>query len=154
MKALLSYIAILFSVILFVGCSKNIENAIPKDDRVANLLAGNGTISKNWRLDKIFINEIEQPLTNEQKLNFKIYTADPLKTMPTNSNMGTFKNQEGLIGSWKLSSNGGDFVSETMVDNFGTCNKANYLINSISIITLDIEQTVNYKTTREVYKVN
>ena len=105
-------------------------------------------------MDKIFINEIEQPLTNEQKLNFKIYTADPLKTIPTNPNMGTFKNQEGLIGSWKLNSNGGDFLSETMVDSFGTCNKTNYLVNSISTISLDIEQTVNYKTTREVYKGN
>ena len=40
MKNFLYYFAFLFGVVFFVGCSKNIENAIPKDDKVANLLAG------------------------------------------------------------------------------------------------------------------
>ena len=152
MKNFLYYFTFLFGIIFFVGCSKNAENLIPKDDKVANLLAGTGASSKYWHLDKIFINEIEQPLTNAQKFNFKIYTADPPNSIPINTNIGTFKNQEGLTGSWKLSSNGGDFLSETISDSWGKSYKTTYLINNISGTSLDIEKTVNYQTTREIYK--
>lgn len=154
MKNILTYIFFLIIIVFFIGCSKTAESPEPKDDRVANLLAGNGTKSKYWHLDKIYINEIEQPLTYAQKFYFKIYTADLSNAIPTNPNIGNFRIQEGLVGTWKLIGNGGDLLTETLIDSSGLYNKSTYLINRISSITLDIENTVNYKTVREVYTGN
>lgn len=154
MKKLRIYFAFVLASVFFIGCSKNVVNDIPNDDRFAILLSGSGTGSKYWKLDKLYINEKEQALTDVQKFYFKVYTADPANAIPGNPNIGTFKNQEGELGSWELNTNGGDFLTETFIDVSGVYLKSTYLINSISTTTLDIEKTVNYKTTREVYKGN
>ena len=154
MKNILTYICFLFILVFIIGCNKTAETPEPKDDKVTNLLVGTRTSSKNLHLDKIFVYKIEPPVTYAQKSFFKTQVAYPSNSIPTNPNIENFRNLEGLIGTWKLIGNGGDLLTETLIDSSGLYNKSTYLINRISSITLDIENTVNYKTVREVYTGN
>lgn len=151
MKNLHNYLVIIIIGFLFSGCSKTVEPTENKANRVANFLAGNGVGVRSWHLDKIFINDVPQKLTDIQKSYVKIYAADPSNTGTENPKTGTFKNEEGFNGNWRLNDSNEDFLSETYTDSLGISISSIYLINSISLTILDIENTVNYKTVRKQY---
>ena len=151
MKNLLNYLFLIIIGFLFSGCSKTMEFRETDVTRVAKLLAGNGVGVRYWHLDKIYINEVLQKLTDIQKKYVKVYTADPSNAGPENPKSGTFKNEEGLNGNWRLNDSSGDLLSEIYTDSLGISISNVYLINSISLTILDIENTVSYKTVRKQY---
>ena len=154
MKKLITYLSIIFGSIFFFGCSKTVDLTETNDNKVAKLLAGNGVGVRYWHLDKIYINEVLQKLTDIQKKYVKVYTADPSNAGPENPKSGTFKNEEGLNGNWRLNDSSGDLLSEIYTDSLGISISNVYLINSISLTILDIENTVSYKTVRKQYYAN
>ena len=153
MKNLITFLAVIVIGFLFSGCSKTEGFSETDITSILKLLAGNGVGVRSWRLDKIFINEVPQKLTDIQKSYVKIYASDPSNAGQENSKTGSFKNEEGLNGNWRLNDSSGDLLSEIYTDSLGISISNVYLINSISLTILDIENTVNYKTVRKQYYV-
>ena len=151
MKNLLNYLFLIIIGFLFSGCSKTVEPTETNVNRVAKLLAGNGVGVRSWHLVKIFINEVPQKLTDIQKNYVKVYAADLSSAGQENPKTGSFNNEEGFNGNWRLNDTNGDFLSEIYTDSSGNSISCIYLINSISFTILDIENTVNYKTVRKQY---
>ena len=142
MKTTLQFFAIMFCAILFVGCSKNGDAPISAEQKVVNFLTGTG--NRYWKLNKVFVNGVEQALTSDQKKYTKTYTISL-----TQAFAGTFTNSDGYVGKWLLS--GPSNLIETINNNQQGPVQVPYIINEIGETQLDIEYTLNFKTIREVY---
>ncbi len=147
MKKILSFLTLLFFVLLINGCSKTTEVVETPEAKVARLLTGEG--NRYWHLNKVYVNTVLQPLTDAQMKYTKTYTADPGNTDPANAKKGTFVNSDGYTGKWTLLN--ATQLYETYTNNPSGPVAVTYIINEISANTLDIEYTANMKTVREVY---
>ena len=142
MKMKLLFFTIVLSAALFTGCSKTVDVPISNEQKVVNFLTGVG--NRYWRLTKISVNTIDQPLTNDQLKFTKTYTINTTQTFA-----GTFTNSDGYNGKWAL--NGPINLIEVINNNPAGPVQISYIINEITETKLDIEYTANFKTVREVY---
>lgn len=142
MKNVLSSILIVCFTILFAGCSKNDGGSISPRDQNVKYLTGDG--NRYWHLKNVYLNNLQQTLTDSQMKYTKTYTINPAQTYT-----GTFVNSDGYMGKWRMLT---DLqLNEVFSNNPSGGVIVDYYINEITDTVLDIEYTANLKTVREVY---
>lgn len=142
MKTTFTILIILVCSILFFGCAKTVDTVEAPEAKVSRLLTGIG--NRYWHLSKIYVNNIQQTLSDAQMKYTKTYTIDPTK-----QNAGKFTNSDGLSGTWAIT--GSINYIESFVSGGGAGLQVNYLILDISENTLDVQYSANNKLVREVY---
>jgi hypothetical protein len=133
----------LICAVLFTGCSKNDEEIVANNVRVARLITGLG--NRYWHLKEIYLNNVMQTLTDYQKSFTKTYTIDP-----STQASGTFTNSDNLVGTWKLDATGTEWKEE-FISNGGQAIVLMYSINSVTETKMDVYYPSNGKFVREVY---
>lgn len=143
MKNVLTSICfICFTALLLAGCSKPPKDVITPRDQNVKYLTGDG--NRYWHLKSMYVNNLQQTLTDAQMKYTKTYTINPAQAYT-----GTFVNSDGYTGKWRMIT---DLqLIETFNNNPGGALIVDYFINEISETVLDIEYTANLKTVREVY---
>ena len=141
MKIIFSLFAIIFCTTLFMGCSKNEEVLTPQQQAIKNLT---GLGNRFWQLQDLYINNIRQTLTTQQKSYNKTYTL-----IVGEEKSGTLMNSDGYKGVWELV--GDKQLKETITNISGLPVQITYIINELSGNKLDISYTVNNTLVREVY---
>jgi hypothetical protein len=152
MKTRFTFLAILISTILFMGCSGSKEVPETRDERIVRYLTGAG--NKVWRLKEVWVNQVQQTLTDYQMKYTKTYTSNPSNADPLNIKTGTFVNSDGFSGKWTLD---GTDLKENYLNNPNGPLPARYAINTITETKLDIEAssaTPPLLLVREVYYAN
>ena len=141
MKIIFSIFAIIFCTTLFMGCSKNEAVLTPQQQAIKNLT---GLGNRFWQLQDLYINNIRQTLTTQQKSYNKTYTL-----IVGEEKSGTLMNSDGYKGVWELV--GDKQLKETITNISGLPVQITYIINELSGNKLDISYTVNNTLVREVY---
>lgn len=144
MKKVLSFLLILTGAILFTGCSKSAPDVLNSRDQNVKYLVGDG--NRLWHLKQVYVNGIQQTLTDAQMKFTLTYTINPVVAYS-----GTFTDSDGYKGTWKLIN---DFQLYEVVTNNPSGNASStVIINEIDETKLDIESTNNsiLTTVRKVY---
>src|SRR6478735_978277 len=95
MKTTFTFFTAIFLMVLLVGCSKNPDTMLTKEEQVAKLLSGNG--NKLWRLKAVKVNDVPQQLTSAQLMYTKTYTLVGPQTT-----QGKFTDYDNYYGDWTL----------------------------------------------------
>ncbi len=142
MKPSLKILGTALCAILVIGCTKSEETLTP-EERLVRFLTGE-TGNRVWRINKIYENAVEVSLTVEQMKFTKTYTR--IGTQPYS---GTFTDSDGNVGKWTLPSVA--LMIDVITNNPAGNIKIDFIINSITQNTLDIEYTANGKTIRMIF---
>ena len=140
-KIIFKSFTIIFCTILFIGCSKNEAVLTPQQQAIKNLT---GLGNRFWQLQDLYVNNIRQTLSTQQKGYNKTYTL----IIGAESN-GTLMNSDGYKGVWEIV--GDKQLKETFTNISGLPVQITYIINELSGNKLDISYTVNNTLVREVY---
>ena len=124
-----------------MGCSKNEAVLTPQQQAIKNLT---GLGNRFWQLQDLYVNNIRQTLSIQQKGYNKTYTL----IIGAESN-GTLMNSDGYKGVWEIV--GDKQLKETFTNISGLPVQITYIINELSGNKLDISYTVNNTLVREVY---
>ncbi len=124
-----------------MGCSKNEAVLTPQQQAIKNLT---GLGNRFWQLQDLYVNNIRQTLSTQQKGYNKTYTL----IIGAESN-GTLMNSDGYKGVWEIV--GDKQLKETFTNISGLPVQITYTINELSGNKLDISYTVNNTLVREVY---
>ncbi len=124
-----------------MGCSKNEAVLTPQQQAIKNLT---GLGNRFWQLQDLYVNNIRQTLSTQQKGYNKTYTL----IIGAESN-GTLMNSDGYKGVWEIV--GDKQLKETFTNISGLPVQITYIINELSGNKLDISYTVNNTLVREVY---
>lgn len=124
-----------------MGCSKNEEVLTPQQQAIKNLT---GLGNRFWQLQDLYVNNIRQALSTQQKGYNKTYTL-----MIGAESSGTLMNSDGYKGVWEIV--GDKQLKETITNISGLPVQITYIINELSGNKLDISYTVNNILVREVY---
>jgi len=124
-----------------MGCSKNEAVLTPQQQAIKNLT---GLGNRFWQLQDLYVNNIRQTLSTQQKGYNKTYTL----IIGAESN-GTLMNSDGYKGVWEIV--GDKQLNETFTNISGLPVQITYIINELSGNKLDISYTVNNTLVREVY---
>jgi len=144
MKKVLSLLLIITGAILFTGCSKSIPDVLSPRDQSMKYLVGDG--NKLWHLKQVYVNGIQQTLTDAQMKYTLTYTINPAVAYS-----GTFTDSDGYKGNWKLIND--SELYEVVTNNPSGNAASTVIINDINETKLDIESTNNsiLTTVRKVY---
>ena len=140
-KIIFKSFTIIFCTILFIGCSKNEAVLTPQQQAIKNLT---GLGNRFWQMQDLYVNNIRQTLSTQQKGYNKTYTL----IIGAESN-GTLMNSDGYKGVWEIV--GDKQLKETFTNISGLPVQITYIINELSGNKLDISYTVNNTLVREVY---
>lgn len=141
MKTTLQLFVILFCAILFTGCSKK-DVVVSAEDQLATLLTGGS--NRVWRLNKVFVKNVQQALTTDQMKYTKTFTLNPAQKL-----LGGYTDFDGNFGEWIITSS--KIFRLVFTTAGGGQYDIEYIIREISETTLDIQYTKNGETIREVY---
>lgn len=144
MKKVFTFLTFIFCFVLFAGCSKDPVQPTARELN-AKYLVGDG--NRVWHLNKIYVNSIQQTLTDAQMKYTKTYTINPSQPFT-----GTFTNSDGYNGEWRMPNE--LQLNEVIINNPAGAVAVGYDINSILPNSMDIQYTANYKLVREVYYAN
>jgi hypothetical protein len=131
-------------IILFSACAPSV--VVPADPRDAIIKVLTGSGNKRWFLRKIYLNNVQQTLNDNQLKYWKDYTVNPSQPY-----MGVWVDENGWEGKWRMPNT--QEIPETVTNNTSAVIKP-YVINSATATELDVEYTLNLVTTREVYHAN
>jgi uncharacterized protein YcfL len=146
MKSRFTYLFILAASLTIVGCSKTESTPqVSPEQQVVNYLVGTG--NRYWRLSKVYVNGVQQALTDAQMKYYKVYTINPAITLG-----GTFTDSDGFSGTWQVK--GTTTLRETVSNNPSGPVQLSYDLNQITETNLDYENTQNMKTVRYVFYAN
>jgi hypothetical protein len=149
MKSRFTYYLLLASVLTLAACSKDGGDTTPvsPEQKVVNYLVGTG--NRYWRLSKVYVNGVQQALTDAQMKYWKVYTINPSVIYG-----GTFTTYDGFSGTWRV--NGATQFSETITNSPAGPVLSSFVLNQISDNLLDCEETNNTTrmTVRYVFNAN
>lgn len=138
------FIALLVSVVIYSGCSKDQQAPTPLPQPTQYLI---GMGNHSWKIQEVYINGVAQTLTAMQKTLVKTYRVDP-----GNTTSGKVTTNEGYTGNWDLQS------AQTLQETFNLYPQIPgpivYTINELSSTRLDISYTLNNELRREVFIIN
>lgn len=143
-KTLLLALLVSCTALILTGCGKESVATKSPEEIIFEQLTGSG--NKKWFLQKILVNGVEQPLTDNQKKYYKTYTRS------TTALIATFLDDDGNRGRAYLISR---LSLREIIENSPTGPLLrDYIILDIQDKSLSLEVTGQNQSVREVYYAN